>query len=202
MKCLVSLFVLVTFCFSHLNGYANIIPANLPKPGTMILPQGAASLPTLKGLKLDPNDPLHMQFIIDPGTGKTLDKQQANQLIRYFLAALATPQNDIWVNLAPYEKNRVMEDNLSYTDLGRAMLEQDYILKQLAASLTHPETELGKQYWNAINGVGSRPASTSIKGQAAWPLRIRLIRSGSLPAKLRSMRVRTPWLLPRRASRP
>ena len=27
------------------------------------------------------------------------------------------------------------------------MLEQDYMLKQLAASLTNPDTELGKRYW-------------------------------------------------------
>jgi len=122
----------------------------------MLLPQGIASLPVLKGLKIDPQDPLHMQFIIDPGTNKTLDKDQASQLIHYFLAALATPQQDIWVNLSPYEKERIMEDNLSYTDLGKAMLEQDYLLKQLASSLTYPETETGKKYWDEINNVGAR----------------------------------------------
>ena len=151
MKRFLNLFVLVAFCFSNINSYANVVSPSLPQPGTMLMPAGTASLPTLKGLKLDPQDPLHMQFIIDPGTNKTLDQTQATQLIRYFVAALATPQQDIWVNLSPYEKERIMEDNLSYTDLGKAMLEQDYLLKQLASSLTYPESETGKAYWNVVN---------------------------------------------------
>ena len=95
MKRFSSLIVLITFIFSSFSSYP--VFANLPQPGTMLMPSGEASLPVLKGLKLDPNDPLHMQFIIDPGTNKTVDKDQANQLIRYFLAALATPAQDIWV---------------------------------------------------------------------------------------------------------
>jgi len=156
MKRFLNLLVLLTFCFSNLNSYASVVSSNLPRPGTMLFPAGEASLPVLKGLRLDPNDPMHMQFIIDTGTNKTVDKDQASQLIRYFLAALATPAQDIWVNLSPYEKERIMEDNLSYTDLGKAMLEQDYLLKQLASSLTYPETETGKKYWDDVNNVGAR----------------------------------------------
>ena len=167
MKRFLNLFVLVTFCFSNLNSYANVVAPALPQPGTMLMPSGEASLPVLKGLKLDPQDPLHMQFIIDPGNNKTLDQAQANQLIRYFLAALATPQQDIWVNLSPYEKERIMEDNLSYTDLGKAMLEQDYLLKQLASSLTYPETELGKAYWKAVNS--ELPPTPSLTKRGSEP---------------------------------
>jgi len=37
------------------------------------------------------------------------------------------------------------------------LLGEDYVLKQLAASLTYPETEVGKKYWDEINNsVGAR----------------------------------------------
>ncbi len=44
--------------------------------------------------------------------------------------------------MIPYE--------LGKTELGRDMLVQDYILKQLTASLIYPEKELGKKFWDNV----------------------------------------------------
>jgi hypothetical protein len=77
-------------------------------------------------------------------------KQQANQLVKYFLAGLTIPEGDLWVNLSPYEKNRMVPEALGQTDLGRDLLAQDYILKQLTASLIYPEKDLGKEFWSRV----------------------------------------------------
>src|SRR5882672_274307 len=60
------------------------------------------------------------------------------------------PEKDLWVNLSPYEKDRTIPEALSQTDMGRDLLAQDYILKQLTASLIYPEKELGKSFWDRI----------------------------------------------------
>jgi len=112
----------------------------------------------LKGMVLDKNDPFKFKFIFDDGNGVLPQgqfKKEAESIIRYFLAALAVPEDELWVNLSPYEGNRIIPQTLSQTDMGRALLEQDYFLKQLASSLTYPESEAGKRYWDAINNVGA-----------------------------------------------
>ena len=120
-----------------------------------LLPVSAAYNPvTLKGIKFYPNEPFKLEFILDEGNTTLADsqlKEEANRLVRYFLCALTLPARDIWVNLSPYEANRIVADDLSTTEMGRDLLAQDYMLKQLSASLTYPETELGKKYWQSVN---------------------------------------------------
>jgi ABC-type sulfate/molybdate transport systems ATPase subunit len=67
---------------------------------------------------------------------------ESSKLIKYFLASLTIPEKDLWVNLShPYEKDRMIaRKNLGQTEMGRDMLAQDYILKQLTASLIYPES--------------------------------------------------------------
>ena len=36
------------------------------------------------------------------------------------------------------------------TEMGRDLLAQDYMLKQLTASLMYPEKELGQEFWNRV----------------------------------------------------
>jgi len=117
----------------------------------LLLPSESHSLPVLRGIKINPQDPLKLEFIIDPKDGKKVTREEADRLVNYFLACLAIPEADLWVNLSPYEKNRIIPEQLSYTDLGKDMLTQDYILKQLAASLTYPESETGRKYWDEMN---------------------------------------------------
>ncbi|MCP4653049.1 MAG: hypothetical protein GY858_06675 [Candidatus Omnitrophica bacterium] len=107
----------------------------------------------LRGLEFFPNDPFAFRFTLDEGDTAVDDQEfkiEAHRLIKYFLASLTTPAQDLWVNLSPYEKDRVTPHELGLTDMGRDLLGEDYILKQLTASLTYPESPLGKKFWKKI----------------------------------------------------
>jgi len=131
--------------------YAN--PINLPPAGTMLTPS-AAYVPTLiRGITIFPENPLQFDFIVDNGDtslqGEAL-KAEATKLIKYFLASLTVPKEDLWVNLSPYEKDRIIPDGFGQTEMGRDLLAQDYVLKQLTASLIYPEQEIGKEFWSKV----------------------------------------------------
>jgi len=109
----------------------------------------------IKGLKVHPDNPLLFDFILDTGNSKlqingTEFKAESQKLIKYFLAALTIREEDLWVNLSPYEKNRMIPQELGKTVMGQDMLAEDYILKQLTASLIYPEKSLGKKFWDNI----------------------------------------------------
>jgi len=120
----------------------------LPVPGTMLNNSKVYSYPVLKGVRIDPENPAYLEFIIDSKNQRMIDNPELKRLISYFMAALTIPEQDLWVNLSPNESNRITSDKLVQTELGKELLAQDYILKQLAASLTHPESNTGKEYWN------------------------------------------------------
>ena len=124
----------------------------------------------LKGLIVNLQKPLEFQFIVDTGNslppmGEKLNslplQQQANQLVKYFLAGLTIPEGDLWVNLSPYEKDRMVPTALGQTDLGRDLLAQDYILKQLTASLIYPEKDLGKEFWSRVYAKAQQQFGTT-----------------------------------------
>ena len=100
----------------------------LPVPGIMVEESVPFAPPALKGLVINLQKPLEFQFIIDTGKGlqdTASIKDQANQLVKYFLAGLTIPKGDLWVNLSPYEKDRMVPEALGQTDLGRDLLAQD-----------------------------------------------------------------------------
>jgi len=134
---------------------------DLPSPTALVPVSKAYSYPVLKGLKINPNDPFKLEFIIDNESEEDVSKEELDKLIKYFLAALTTPEEDLWVNLSPYEENRVISENLSFTDLGKDMLGQDYLLKQFFSSLTYPESEIGKKYWSKLYEEVYQLASTT-----------------------------------------
>ncbi len=125
----------------------------LPKPGAMVTISSAFSPAIITGMTIHPNNPLQFDFIVDMGDnhlqGEAL-KKESQKLINYFVATLTVPEDEMWVNLSPYEKNRIIADGLGNTEMGRDMLAQDYILKQLTASLIYPESNLGKEFWQKI----------------------------------------------------
>ena len=126
---------------------------NLPKPGTMINLSSAYEPVMIKGLTLQKDNPFLFDFIVDAGqsgyAGDVL-KNEADRLVKYFFACLTIPDNDLWVNLSPYEKDRMVPDALGQTALGRDLLVEDYMLKQLTASLIYPEKNLGKSFWDKV----------------------------------------------------
>lgn len=135
---------------------AQIFPAgmNLPAAGTMLAPTNTFYPVLIKGIEIHPDDPLRFDFIMDTGDTNLTDAQfraESAKLARYFMAALTIPEQDMWVNLSPYEQNRIIPDNFGQTEMGRDLLAQDYILKQLAASLMYPEDDLGKNFWQRVH---------------------------------------------------
>ncbi|HQP10071.1 MAG TPA: hypothetical protein PKV41_01655, partial [Candidatus Omnitrophota bacterium] len=69
---------------------------NLPVPGTMIAPSPAFAPVLLKGMTIDPQDPLKFDFIIDSGNTKfSIDqvKQESEKLVKYFLASMTIPKD-------------------------------------------------------------------------------------------------------------
>jgi len=77
---------------------------NLPTPGVMIAPSPAFVPVLLKGMTIHPDDPLKFDFIIDSGnTDFTTDeiKKESERLVKYFLASMTVPKDDLWVHLSP-----------------------------------------------------------------------------------------------------
>lgn len=105
------------------------------------------SLPYLRGIKVDPLNPFKLDFIFDKGDKESFLESEQEKLVRYFLAALTIPEEKLWVNLSPYEPDRIIDEKVAVTDIGQTLLAQDYTLKQLSASLTNPDTQTGKAYW-------------------------------------------------------
>jgi hypothetical protein len=165
--------IAVTFCMSILmidmlrvrTSQAEV--GGLPAP-TKLLPLSSSwSAPLLRGLRLDPENPLKIEFIIDSADQGTVTVDEAGMLIRYFLAALTLPEEELWVNLSPYEEERTVPERLATTDMGRDLLSQDYVLKQLLSSLTYPESATGKAFWEKtyqqlldVAGTTSIPVNT------------------------------------------
>lgn len=126
---------------------------NLPVPGAMVVLSGE-HIPTLvKGLKIYPDNPLKFDFIVEPGQDRLssqIFEDESMKMIKYFLAALTIPKTDMWVNLSPHERNRVIPESFGQTAMGRDLLAQDYMLKQLTASLVYPEDEIGAKFWERV----------------------------------------------------
>lgn len=128
----------------------------LPEPSKLLKVSSLQDMPVLRGIRLDPQNPLNISFIVDLTQKNTISKEDSQILVQYFLAALTVDKKDLWVNLSPYEHDRVITQALGETELGKDLLGQDYILKQLSSSLTHPDTELGSKYWAENNNEFSK----------------------------------------------
>ncbi len=150
---IISSLIVLTF------GLNSVVPVpalaqGIPLSGPSILTAGVSFQPVLlKGLSVDPLNPLKFDFFIDPARIDLAPEdfnREATKLIKYFLASLTVPEKDMWVNLSPYEKNRIIPEKFGVTEMGRDLLAQDYILKQLTASLMYPESETGKTFWDRV----------------------------------------------------
>ena len=149
--------IIITVCFFA----TTVVPSQamaqgllgLPAAGTMVSLSPVFTPTILRGIRVYPNNSLKFDFIVDSGDtglkGIAL-KNESERLIKYFLAVLTIPEDNLWVNLSPHEEDRIIPDSLALTDMGTDMLAQDYLLKQITASLIYPEDELGKQFWQKI----------------------------------------------------
>jgi len=111
---------------SPTEAYANSALPYMPPPTKLIKVSPWHNTPVLKGIKLYPDNPFKFDFIIDEGDNKTLTdeqlKQESQKLIKYFLSSLTIPEEDLWVNLSPYEKDRVVPNELGLTEMGKDLL--------------------------------------------------------------------------------
>ncbi|MCR4338082.1 MAG: hypothetical protein NUV91_09795 [Candidatus Omnitrophica bacterium] len=123
-------------------------------PALGVLDSSASYIPVLlKGIRVFQDNPFRFDFIADTGDTQFDNealKQEMDRLVKYFLATLTIPDEDLWVNLSPHEKDRIIPEQLAITELGRDMLAQDYLLKQMTASMIYPEKDLGKKFWDKV----------------------------------------------------
>ena len=148
--------VLCVFLFTSVIGpihAGEVVVPFMPTPGTMVRLSPQFTPAYLKGIVIHPEDPLKFDFIIHRGDKPLTEAQKREEytkLTKYFLASLAIPDEDQWVNLSPYEKDRIIKDNFGKTAMGRDLLAQDYLLKQITASLIYPQDSLGKKFWDRV----------------------------------------------------
>ena len=148
-------FLITTLTPAHSKERFETVPyvVGLPEPGTMVNLSAPYQPAILKGLTVHKDNPFMFDFLVDVGQDKLQGdrlKDEGNKLIKYFMASLAVPEKDLWVNLSPYEKQKIVTEALGQTDMGQDLLAQDYILKQITASLIYPEKELGKKFWDNV----------------------------------------------------
>ena len=119
----------------------------------MFSPSAAFHPEQLKALRVSPQDPLHFDFYIDTGDANSFtanEQQRYLILIKDFFTALTIPEKDIWVNLSPFEQNRMIEEHFALTDTGRDLLTQDLLLKQIASALLYPQDASGRHFWDEV----------------------------------------------------
>ncbi|MBP9853300.1 MAG: hypothetical protein KBD53_00355 [Candidatus Omnitrophica bacterium] len=127
---------------------------NLPIPGSLVAQTSGFTPALIRGITINPENPLNFTFYVSKGDENISDDQlqeESSKLIKYFLATLTTPSKDLWVNLSPYEKDKMIPQEFGVTEMGRDLLAQDYVLKQLTSSLMYPEDELGQKFWTRVH---------------------------------------------------
>ena len=148
----VAVTLILAFMLTDVRAYAQGV-IQLPPPGTRLALGPVFAPPLLKGIKVFRNDPFRFDFILDKGdtpSSEEQDKTDSTRLIKYFLASLTVPEKDLWVNLSPYEKDRIVPEAFGQTEMGRDLLAQDYILKQITASVIYPDEKTGKEFWARV----------------------------------------------------
>ena len=153
---LMTAFFIVSTLSPSLSAYAQTLPFNtlqLPPAGTMVSVSDPFAPALIRGVTVHPDNPLQFNFIVDTGDAaltETSLREEATRLIKYFLATITIPEDDLWVNLSPQEKDRVIPEQFGVTEMGRDLLAQDYLLKQLTASLLYPEKRLSQSFWQKV----------------------------------------------------
>ncbi len=134
--------------------FAADLASLLPLPGDMTGLSASFAPASLKGVRLlEGHGGLRLEFVLDKGDEASSGadaSENIRRLVSYFLTALTLPGEDMWVNLSPYEGDRTVPARFGMTEMGRDLLAQDYLLKQLAASLFYPEGGLGKRFWDRV----------------------------------------------------
>lgn len=69
-----------------------------------------------------------------------------------FMTGLTVPNNKFWVNLDPWAPNRIIDKQLSQSEVGRILLEADLQMKRDFSNYDNPcANETGKALWNLMD---------------------------------------------------
>lgn len=174
IKIIISLLLSTVILPSHALAQSAVIPSAMTgmmlTPGSLPPSSIPVFPPVLRSVSVDFDNPFHLNFIVDHGQ-QHLENEMlrdiSDKLIKYFLASLTISEEDLWVNLSPEERDRIMPQALGETEMGRVLLAQDYQLKRLAVSLTNPQNKVGENFWrelrkNAIESLGNDDISNNI----------------------------------------
>ena len=107
----------------------------LPAPGKLVSLTPSFAPPLIRGLKVFKDNPFKFEFVMSqgddaPGQANGVSslerqaflKEEGSKLVKYFLASLTVPQQDMWVNLSPYERNRIIPKEFGITEIVLAQL--------------------------------------------------------------------------------
>jgi hypothetical protein len=143
----------------------SIDPSNVEDENLVLRPGRKVKPAILKGLTLPQSDEESLHFIINRGdlAFKDEDSRRSDyqQLSDYFYTSLVVKDDFQWVNLSAYESDRMLPPELSGTEMGRNLLSQDCVLKRLTASFMHPDSSVGREYWEAVYAEARRLFGTS-----------------------------------------
>ncbi|GAB2712724.1 hypothetical protein GCM10027089_40740 [Nocardia thraciensis] len=129
-------------------------------PATQALEPGAdpggIDFSTLQLRYLTENDSGALEYAFDAASAATGPKvAEGRTALAHasdaFFVWLSLPPSAFWVNLGPGEPDRIIDDRLGTTDVGRILLQADFRMKQLVGSLIHPDSPLGQQFWGTTN---------------------------------------------------
>ncbi len=164
LKQLISAFVLMAFSLQGIAAPAAFGQTQPLISSPMVSLTPAFTPPVLRGIRVDLQNPFHFNFVLDKGQSQLAGEElkiEGTKLIKYFLASLTLPENDLWVNLSPYEKDRIITNEFGRTEMGRQVLSEDYLLKKLSASLLHPDAKTGKKFWDKVRKVTADKLGTT-----------------------------------------
>jgi len=121
---------------------------NFKKPDIL---QSISEKPYAKiiGIKVEP--PTEVTFYTDG----EMTEAEKKLMTESFLTAVVMPEKDLWVNLRIEQRNRIAPYSLGITELGRVMLEQDYLLKKATSTAYYPGNDSGYKFWNRIEIYGN-----------------------------------------------
>ena len=126
--------------------HRSTLVARQPEPWSPATQPTRPDYPYLLGLHGFPSDSLPTGF----GLRFTNNSDTADEMemaVHLFFEALSVASDDLWVNLGPAERRRVLGATLDGTELSRVFLECDLALKQTCAGLLSPACTIGREFW-------------------------------------------------------
>lgn len=122
---------------------------------------GGIDFSTLELRYLSEGNGGQLQYAFNASPAATSEPNVANgqtaavQTSDAFFVWLSLPESTFWVNLNPSEPDRITDDKLGTTDVGRILLQADFQMKKLVGQLIHPDTDLGEQFWGGLDSSSS-----------------------------------------------